>query len=307
MNVLITGGAGFIGSNISDKYADEGHNVIIVDNLTNGNENNIKSSYKFYNKDIYKDDLEDIFRENTIDIVNHHAAQIDLRYSIKNPLFDAKINIEGSLKLLDLCIKYKVKKFIFASSGGSIYGEQKEFPASEEHIIAPISPYGITKSAIENYILFYNKFYGLNYIILRYSNAYGERQGSKGEAGVISIFCKNVLSNNPPVIFGNGLNTRDFVYVRDIVNANFLALSYNQNDIFNISSGKETNINNLADKIVANLKPGIVIKYEKEIEGEQRRSLLSNEKAKRLLKWIPQYSLKEGLELTCKWFKENTN
>lgn len=306
MNILVTGGAGFIGSNICDKYISEGHEVFILDNLSNGKENNIKSGVKFFNKDIYKDELEFIFKENRIDIVNHHAAQIDLRYSIKNPLYDSRINIEGSLKLLGLAVKYKVKKFIFASSGGSIYGEQKDFPATEEHIIAPISPYGITKSTIENYILFYNKFYGLNYVILRYSNAYGERQGSKGDAGVISIFCKKILKNEQPVVFGNGLNTRDFVYVKDIVNANLLALNFEGNDVFNISSGRETTIKFLAENIISDLNTETTIIFGEEISGEQKRSVLSNSKARKLLKWEPLYSFEEGLKLTCNWFKENS-
>ncbi|MFZ4590352.1 MAG: NAD-dependent epimerase/dehydratase family protein [Ignavibacteria bacterium] len=304
MNILITGGAGFIGSNICDKYLAEGHNLFVLDNLSNGRENNISTGVKLFNKDIYSDNIEFIFKENNIDVVNHHAAQIDLRYSIKNPLHDARINIEGSLKLLDLSVKYEVKKFIFASSGGSIYGEQKDFPATEEHKIAPISPYGITKSTIENYILFYNKFYGLNYVILRYSNAYGERQGSKGDAGVISIFCKSILSNKQPVVFGNGLNTRDFLYVKDIVNANLLALNFKGNDVFNISSGKETSIKSLAENIISNLNPEAKVNFGDEIEGEQKRSVLSNAKAKSILKWEPLHTFDEGLKLTCKWFKE---
>jgi len=305
MNILITGGAGFIGSNICDAYIKAGHKVFVIDNLSNGNETNLRKDITFFNKDIYQDDLEFIFRENNIDIVNHHAAQIDLRYSIKNPLFDARINIEGSLKLLELSVKYKISKFIFASSGGSIYGEQKSFPATEEHTIAPISPYGITKSTIENYILFYNKFYGLNYVILRYSNAYGERQGSKGEAGVISIFCKNILNGKSPVLFGNGLNTRDFIYVKDIVNANLLALNYTGNDIFNISSNKEISIKSIAELIISNLNPKVDIIFGDEIIGEQRRSVLSNSKANKILGWEPLYKFEDGLKLTCEWFKIN--
>lgn len=305
MNILITGGAGFIGSNVCDEYIKAGHKVFVLDNLSNGNETNLRKDITFFNKDIYQDDLEFIFKENNIDVVNHHAAQIDLRYSIKNPLFDARINIEGSLKLLELSVKYKISKFIFASSGGSIYGEQKSFPATEEHLIAPISPYGITKSTIENYILFYNKFYGLNFVILRYSNAYGERQGSKGEAGVISIFCKNILNDKSPVIFGNGLNTRDFIYVKDIVNANLLALNYSGNDTFNISSNKEISIKSIAELIISNLNPKADIIFGEEIIGEQRRSILSNTKANKLLGWEPIYKFEDGLKLTCEWFKIN--
>jgi len=305
MNILITGGAGFIGSNVCDGYVKAGHKVFILDNFSNGNEKYLNSCITVFKNDIYTDDLEYIFNENKFDVVNHHAAQIDLRYSIKNPLFDARINIEGTLKLLDLCARYKIKKFIFASSGGSIYGEQKEFPATEEHTIAPLSPYGITKAAIENYIVFYNKFYGLNYVILRYSNAYGERQGCKGEAGVISIFCKNILDGAQPKVFGSGLNTRDFVYVKDIVNANLLALNYEKNDVFNVSSGKETTIISLAELILSNLKSSGGIVHLEEIKGEQKRSILSNDKAEKLLGWKPAYSLEKGLKSTCEWFKNN--
>jgi len=307
MNILITGGAGFIGSNVCDGYIKAGHKVFILDNFSNGNEKYLNPDITVFKKDIYTDDLEFIFKDNNIDVVNHHAAQIDLRYSIKNPLFDARINIEGTLKLLDLSARYKIKKFIFASSGGSIYGEQKEFPATEEHTIAPLSPYGITKAAIENYIVFYNKFYGLNYVILRYSNAYGERQGSKGEAGVISIFCKSILDGGKPKVFGSGLNTRDFVYVKDIVNANLFALKYEKNDVFNISSGCETTINSLAGLIVSYLNSSADILHVEEIKGEQKRSILSNLKAEKLLGWKPAYSLDEGLKSTCEWFKNNNS
>jgi UDP-glucose 4-epimerase len=307
MNILITGGAGFIGSHICDEYVKEGHRVFVIDNLSNGRETNLRNDIVFFKKDIYKDDLEFIFKENNIDIVNHHAAQIDLRYSIKNPIFDARINIEGTLKLLELSVKYKIRKFIFASSGGSIYGEQKEYPATEEHTISPISPYGITKSTIENYIFFYRKFYGLNYVILRYSNAYGERQGSKGDAGVISIFCQHILNNKRPVIYGSGLNTRDFIYVKDIVSANLSALQYKGNDVFNISSCKETSIKSLAEQMKSYLNPKVEFMHGEEIEGEQKRSLLSNSKAKDLLGWQTSYTFKEGLRLTCEWFRNNNN
>jgi UDP-glucose 4-epimerase len=305
MNILITGGAGFIGSSICDEYVKAGHKVFVLDNLSNGNDKFIGNDVVFLNNDIYTDDLEFIFSDNDIDVVNHHAAQIDLRYSIKNPLFDARINIEGSLKLIDLAAKYKIKKFIFASSGGSIYGEQKEFPATEEHKIAPISPYGITKSTIENYLIFYKKFYGLNYVTLRYSNAYGERQGSRGEAGVISIFCQSLLNGKSPFIFGDGLNTRDFVYVKDIVRANLLSLDYSGSDAFNISSCEETTVKSLAELIQKYLETNTKIEFGNEIQGEQKRSILSNSKADKLLGWKPLYKLEDGLKLTCDWFKKN--
>lgn len=187
MNILVTGGAGFIASHIVDAFIEAGHNVVIIDNLTTGREENINPKAKFYKADI-RDDLSKIFEEHKFDVVNHHAAQIDVRRSVTDPIYDAQVNILGTLNLLQNSIKYGVKKFMFASTGGAVYGEQDYFPADEAHKQQPLSPYGISKLAVEKYLYFYKEVHKLNYTILRYANIYGPRQNPLGEAGVVCIF-----------------------------------------------------------------------------------------------------------------------
>jgi UDP-glucose 4-epimerase len=306
MNILVTGGAGFIGSHIADGYINEGHKVIILDNLSTGYRRNINPKAIFYRIDIRSKKLEEIFKKHRIDVINHHAAQVDLRLSHSNPQEDAKINIEGSLNLFQNAIKYKVKKIILASTGGAIYGEQKYFPADEKHKTNPLSPYGIAKLTVEKYLEFYHRHYGINYVCLRYSNVYGPRQLPKGEAGVVAVFCKKISKCEQPIINGKGINTRDFVFVGDVVEANLKALSYKKTIILNIGTGKETSINNIF-RIINNYF-GIKVKekHGKEIYGEQKRSLIDNRLAKKIIKWKPLYEIKNGIELTCRYF-ENIN
>lgn len=303
MNILVTGGAGFIGSHIADRYIKEGHKVIIVDNLSTGYSRNINPIAIFYKIDIRSKKLEDIFKKHRIDIINHHAAQVDLRLSLANPQEDAKTNIEGSLNLFQNAIKYKIKKIILASTGGAIYGEQEYFPADEKHKTNPLSPYGIAKLTVEKYLEFYHRYYGINFICLRYSNVYGPRQLPKGEAGVIAVFCKKILKGKQPVINGKGINTRDFIYVGDVVEANLKALSYKKTITLNIGTGKETSINNVFRVINNYFGNKVKEKHSKEIYGEQKRSLLDNRLAKRIFKWKPLYEIKDGIELTCKYFE----
>ncbi len=305
MNILVTGGAGFIGSHIVDNYIENGHNVIIVDNLSSGYKSNINKKAIFYKLNICNKKLENVFKKHRIDIINHHAAQVDLRYSLSNPREDAKINIEGSLNLFQNAVKYNVKKIIFASTGGAIYGEQVRFPANEKHRTNPISPYGIAKLTVEKYLDYFYKIFGLNYICLRYSNVYGPRQLPKGEAGVVAAFCKKIIKGEQPIINGKGTNTRDFVFVNDVVNANLLALKYQKNVTLNIGTGKETSINDIFRLINNYFGNKIKEKHGNEIPGEQKRSLLDNRLAKLLLKWKPNYNIEEGIEITCKHFKEN--
>lgn len=305
MKILVTGGAGFIGSNVCDEYRALGHEVFVIDNLSNSKDSYINDEVKFFKRDIYTDDLEYIFKENNFDVINHHAAQINLRDSIMNPVNDLRINIEGTLNLLQMAVKHNVKKFIFASSGGAIYGEQEYFPADENHNLKPISPYGISKATIESYLNFYHSFFGLDYVVLRYSNAFGDRQGNAGEGGVISVFIKNILNGIPSYINGDGTNTRDYVYVKDIVNANVKALEHNESGAFNISSGVETSLNDLSELIRQLVNADYKFINSASIIGEQKRSYLDNSLAKKRLGWSPEYTLKQGLEQTIKWFKEN--
>ena len=306
MNILITGGAGFIASHIVDKYIAEGNHVVVVDNLSAGSLNNLNKKAEFYNIDIYKNPLGEIIQKHKIDVICHHAAQIDLRKSISDPVYDARINIEGSLNLFQAALKSGVRKIIFASSGGSIYGEQKEFPARENHSKNPISPYGISKLAVEKYLKFYKFHYGIEHIILRYSNVYGPRQSSKGDCGVISVFCKLLNEKKQPVLNGDGTNTRDYLYVQDVVEANLNALHYNGSAIVNISTAAETNLNELFKLI--NESYGNIAKevHGNPIPGEQKRSVLDNSKAKEILNWAPEFNIEKGIAETCKWFIENS-
>ena len=305
MNILVTGGAGFIGSNIVDKYIEKGFNVIILDNLSNGKKANFNPSAKFYNADLYKGDIDFIFNENKIEIINHHAAQIDLRASVENPVFDAQQNIVSSLNLFQSAAKHNVKKIIYASTGGAVYGEQEYFPADEKHKTSPVSPYGISKLTVEKYLDFFKNFYGINYVCLRYSNAYGPRQGNKGEAGVVSVFCRSILNGGQPVINGDGNNTRDFVYVDDIADANLKAIDYEGTATVNISTCKETSINSLFDIINELSGRKLQKNFGMEIKGEQKRSLLDNKLALKLLGWKPMTDIKTGLKNTFEWNKTN--
>ncbi len=304
MNILITGGAGFIGSHIADKYIDAGHNVIVVDNLSHGDAGNLSRKCIFYKEDIYGN-IEHIFRENQIDVINHHAAQIDLRLSQKNPLSDIRTNIAAGVNLLNAAVRNNVKKIIFASSGGAVYGEQKIFPAGEEHVTEPLSPYGINKLTFEYYLKFYKSYHGLDYVILRYANVYGPRQSLKGEGGVVSVFVKKILKGDVPVINGSGNNTRDYVFVDDIAEANLCALNFNEPGIFNIATGKETSVNELFGMISGCSGKAVPEKHGEEIKGEQMRSVLDSSKAKSELKWVAKTGIQDGIKFTYNWFKDN--
>ncbi|CUS96861.1 UDP-glucose 4-epimerase [Candidatus Kryptobacter tengchongensis] len=303
MNILVTGGAGFIGSHVVDSYIELGHNVIVVDNLSSGSLENLNPKAKFYHLDIRDDKVEEIFKSEKIDIVNHHAAQMDVRKSVEDPIYDADVNIIGSLKLLQFSIKYGVKKFIFASTGGAIYGEQDYFPADEEHPTRPLSPYGVAKLTVEKYLYFYKEVHGLNYVILRYANIYGPRQNPHGEAGVVAIFTSKMLKGEQPIINGDGFQTRDYTYVGDVVKANLLALNYDKSDVFNIGTGIETDVNTLFRKLKELTGANCDEVHGPPKPGEQRRSVISYEKVYRTLGWKPEISLDEGLKLTVEFFK----
>ena len=301
--ILVTGGAGFIGSNVADRFIKDEHKVVIIDNLSTGIEANLHKKAKFYKVDIRSAVIDKIFEREKPDVLCHHAAQIDVRKSTDDPIFDAEVNIIGSLNLFNSCVKRKVRKIIFASTGGAIYGEQKYFPADENHPANPLSPYGVAKLTIEKYLHFYKEVYGINFVSLRYANVYGPRQNPFGEAGVVGIFTERLLENKKALINGDGKQTRDFVFVEDVVESNVLALEYPQSDIFNIGTSIETDIN----RIFRILKEKIGSK-QKELHGpaksgEQRRSMLKCSKAKRLLKWKPKYKFEEGIAKTVEYYK----
>lgn len=304
MKILVTGGAGFIGSCIVDMLLKENHRVSVIDNLSSGKIENLNTRAVFYRESLSNHEkIAEILEKEKPEIVYHLAAQINIRKSLENPVEDAKINIIDTLNLLNLSVKNKVNHFIFSSTGGAIYGDTIEIPTQESVEARPLSPYGISKLAIEKYLHFYNKFHGLKYTILRYSNVYGPKQNSEGEAGVISIFLNQMLKKRHPTIFG-GIQTRDFVFVRDVARANLLALNDDKSETYNICTGKETDIIGIFEK----LNKYFDNKFEpefKEMKGEQLRSCLSYEKASRLLGWQPEIKLDEGLDKTYCWFLKN--
>jgi len=302
--VLVTGGAGFIGSHIVDMLINEGNEVVVVDDLSTGKERHLNKKAKFYKLDIQDANLEIVFQNERPDFVIHQAAQKDVRLSVSDPIYDAKVNILGTINLLQNCIKYKVKKVVFASTGGAIYGEQDVFPASETHPTRPISPYGIAKLVAEHYLYYYKAIYGLDYVSLRYSNVYGPRQDPHGEAGVVAIFIQKMLDGEQPVINGDGKQTRDFVYAEDVAMANILALKSNTSEnIFNIGTGIETSINQLFNYLKEMINPAIDEKHGPAKDGEQRRSVIDYTKAEKFLNWKPQVPLLDGLLKTYKYFR----
>jgi UDP-glucose 4-epimerase len=303
MKVLVTGGAGFIGSNIVDELIDKGHQVTVVDNLSTGKKENLNDQAKFYQLDIREQELEEVFKENEITHVIHHAAQIDVQHSIKDPLFDAQNNILGTINLLECCIAYNVEKIIYASSA-AVYGEPDYLPVDEEHPIKAMSPYGISKHTPEHYIKMYKELYNLKYTIFRYANVYGPRQDPKGEGGVVSIFVDKMLAEESPVIFGDGKQPRDFIHVYDIVKANLLALEKGDNILVNISTESRDSVNDLVDYLNEILPYNLETIYEEARKGDILHSSLANGKAKKLLGWTPDYELKAGLEQTVEYYSK---
>jgi UDP-glucose 4-epimerase len=303
MKILVTGGAGFIASQIVDAYLHQGHNVYILDNLSTGFERNINPKAYFIKADITDSKILDLFNKEKFEIVNHHAAQIDVRKSVNDPIFDANTNILGTINLLQCCIKTGVKKFMFASTGGAVYGEQEYFPADEKHPTNPVSPYGITKLTIEKYLYFYKNEYGLNYTILRYANVYGPRQNPFGEAGVVAIFVNKLLKNENPIINGDGNQTRDYVFVEDVVKANVLTLNSQLSDIYNVGTTVETSVNDVFLKLNSIAGNKAIEKHGPAPKGEQARSVITSEKLFQKFNWKPSVKIDEGLRKTFDFFK----
>ncbi len=306
MEILVTGGAGFIGSNIVDKLIEEGHQVIIADNLSSGKKEYINQNAEFYQLDIRDTELENVFKNHEISHVIHHAAQIDVQLSIKDPLFDAENNILGTVNLLENCRKYGAAKIIYASSA-AVYGEPEYLPIDEAHPIKPMSAYGVSKYTPEHYIKMYAELYNLKYTILRYANAYGPRQEPKGEGGVISIFVDQMLKGEEPIIFGDGQQTRDFIHVYDLVKANLLALEKGDNELLNISTAERNSVNQLVDHLQQILGSELKAVYHPARDGDIKHSALANHKAKEVLDWEPEYSFIEGLKQTLEYYSEKCN
>ena len=304
MKILVTGGAGFIGSNIVDELIEKKHKVVIVDNLATGNMKNVNKKAKFYKVSVCdKKKIDEIFKKEKIDVVIHHAAQLDVRKSVEDPCFDADVNIKGALNILEACKNTKVKKIIFASSGGTIYGECGSKAPDEKAFANPLSPYGVAKLSVEHYIKAYSELYGLKYTILRYANVYGPRQDVNGEAGVVAIFIGRMSQNKEFFIFGDGKQLRDYVYVKDVVSANIKSLTKGNNEVINIGTNKTTSVTKLAQELskIIGYKNKPVFKPKR--NGELFKSFLNISKAKRVLGWQPKVDIIKGLKNTVEYFK----
>lgn len=305
MKILITGGAGFIGSHLSDTLLAAGHEITIIDNLSSGTKRFLPKDAEFIEMDIRDEKISDILKKRHFDIVYHEAAQTMVPASIERPYLDADINISGLLRVMEAARKTDVKKVIFSSSA-AVYGDNPALPLKENEIPAPTSFYGLTKWMTEEYLTLYHEIYGLSYTVLRYSNVYGPRQGANGEGGVIYIFAKALAENNPITILGDGLQTRDFISVHDIVSANVAALDKADGEIINISTGTELALNDLAAEMIeASGRSKDLLRYGPPRTGDIYRSCLSNEKAKSLLHWAPTRNIKDGLAETIEFFQNN--
>ncbi len=305
MKCLVTGGAGFIASHLVDRLIREAHRVVILDNLSSGKKDNLNPKAKFYKIDICDPKISEIFEKEEPDFVFHFAAHIEARGSVKDPIFDAKVNILGSLNILENCRKFKVKKVIFSSSGGEIYGAAKVIPTSEQYSPRPLSPYGVGKLTIEKYLDAYFCLFGLPYIALRYGNIYGPRQNPNGEAGVVAIFCQKMLKNEKPFIHGDGKQSKDYIFIEDAIEATFLAFKNNFCGVVNIGTEKETPVLDIFNKIKKLTNSKVKEKHVPLPACSFKRGCLSIKKAKRELNWRPKYNLEEGLKKTVDWFKCN--
>ena len=304
MKILITGGAGFIGSSIADAYLAAGHDVAIVDNLYSGKRENVPAKARFHEIDITSPKIAEILEGERPDVVSHHAAQMDVRLSVASPAFDAEVNIVGTIRLLEAAVKAKVKRVIFASSGGAAYGEQERFPAQEGDRTNPVSPYGVSKRSGEHYLFYYHAVHALPYLAFRYANVYGPRQDPHGEAGVVAIFCEKLLRGEAPRINGDGKQTRDYVFIEDLVRANVAALSSSYVGPMNIGTGQETDVVTLASRLVALSGKSLEPAHGPAKAGEQRRSVVDPALAERELGWKPRVTIDDGLARTYEWFRE---
>jgi UDP-glucose 4-epimerase len=304
MKILVTGGAGFIGSHVVDALLADGHEVVIVDDLSTGRQQNLNPRARFYQVDIRSPQLAEVFEQERPEIVDHHAAQMDVRRSVAEPLFDADINVRGTLNLLEIARTHGTRKVIYVSTGGAVYGEPRYLPCDEDHPIDPICQYGVSKHVVEHYLHVYQHLYGLDYTVLRYPNVYGPRQNPRGEAGVVAIFTGRMLAGKPITINGTGQQERDFVYVADCARANVLALNKGSATIFNLGTNQGTSVN-LLFSTLAN-----IIQYSSEPTmgpakpGETFKIYLDGRRAQANLGWSATVSLEQGLRQTVKHFRE---
>jgi UDP-glucose 4-epimerase len=303
MKILVTGGAGFIASHVVDAYCAAGHEVVVVDNLSSGKEDQVNPAARFIKADITdKETIQNIIRTEKPEAINHHAAHIQVGNSVKNPQFDAENNIMGILNIMEAAKDIPVKKIVFASTGGAMYGN-KPTPFSEDMKEEPVSPYGVSKRSSELYLNYYHEQYGIPYTVLRYSNVYGPRQNPHGESGVIAIFSEMIAQGKSPVINGDGTHTRDYVFIDDVARANVLALSTDFIGALNIGTTTEISTNEVFRKVVAEFGVNIPETHGAERPGEQVVSSLSYKKAQEVLGWSPTVNFDEGVKRVVAWYK----
>lgn len=302
--VCITGGAGFIGSHLADAFLSRGDRVLIIDDMSGGRKENVPEGAELHVLDIRSAEAAALVREGGVDILVHHAAQMDVRRSVENPAFDAEVNILGSLNLAEAARRGGVKQILFASTGGAIYGEQDYFPADEQHPARPVSPYGVSKLSFERYLFYFHTAYGLNATCLRYANVYGERQNPHGEAGVVAIFLSRLLAGQAPTINGEGLQTRDYVHVSNVVQANLAAVGRPGFHIYNVGTGVETTVVDLYRELARAVKSDLKAKHGPAKPGEQQRSVIDARLIKSELGWSEPLPLRQGIQRTADWFAE---
>jgi len=306
MRILVTGGAGFIGSNVADAFIERGHEILVIDDLSTGTRENVPSKARFLEASITASECRDAFESFRPDILCHHAAQIDVRRSVADPAFDAEVNVVGTVRLLELCREIGTRRILFASTGGAIYGEQDFFPATEAHPTRPISPYGVAKLSVEHYLHYYAVEHGFRAACLRYANVYGPRQNPHGEAGVVAIFTNRLLRGEAPTINGDGAQTRDYAFVGDVVRANVLALEKNLSGQYNVGTGVETSVNALYEVIREAVGIGLEAKRGAGKPGEQQRSCLDATALERATGFRPQTSLADGIKATVEYFRRRS-
>lgn len=306
MKILVTGGAGFIASHVSEGYMGADHSVVIVDDLSTGKRENIPCAAKFYEHDITDfAGMDQIIAEERPEVINHHAAQMDVRRSVREPLFDARVNIVGALGLLELAVKYKVRKIIYASTGGASYGQVETVPVDESHSTRPICHYGVSKLTFEKYLFLYKYLYGLSYTVMRYPNVFGPRQNPHGEAGVTAIFALQMLRGEQPTIFGDGCKTRDYVFIEDIVRANVALLEKGDGETLNLGTGQPTSDYQIFDLVRLATQYRGNPKYAPVRPGEVAHIALDARRARAVLGWAPQISLQEGISRTVESIRQN--
>ena len=301
MKVLVTGGAGFIASHVVDAYIERGHDVTVVDDLSSGRRENVNPKAELIVADLRDPQTAQQLRGRGFDLVNHHAAQIDVRVSVADPAADAEMNIVATLRLFQTLVDDGLKKIVFASSGGAAYGEPQYAPQDENHPVAPVSPYGCAKLAIDQYLYFYRNVHGIRAVSLRYGNVYGPRQRKDGEAGVVAIFAGAILDGQQPRINGDGEQTRDYVFVHDVVRSNMAASELDLDGIFNVGTGVETSVNTLYGELCAALGTDAPAEYAPAKAGEQRRSVLDGTRLRKLAGLPEPVTLRDGMRQTVAW------